>query len=60
MSEIKNDNKNSDHDWRNQRLVDIFTVVAVLAIMIAGYHMLTVPAAPTQTSYIVPSQHVHW
>ncbi|MBX9711733.1 MAG: hypothetical protein K2X60_11935 [Xanthobacteraceae bacterium] len=57
-----NDNDNNrERDWRNQRLMDIFTVVAVLALLMAGYRVLAPHFdSPAQTSYIVPSQHVHW
>lgn len=57
---MHNDNK-SDRDWRNQRLTDIAAVVAVLAVLMMGYWALAPRFdKPTQTSYIVPSQHVHW
>ncbi len=57
---MHNDNK-SDRDWRNQRLTDIAAVVAVLAVLMMGYWALAPRFdTPTQTSYIVPSQHVHW
>lgn len=51
----------SDREWRNRRLMDIGTIVAVLAVLMVGYWTL-VPRLdrPAQTSYIVPSQHVHW
>ena len=55
------DPRNSDAGWRARRLIDIGSIVAVLAVMLAGYYYLTRPdIAPTQTSFIVPSQHVHW
>lgn len=55
------DDDHSDHDWRNRRLMDIATVVGMLAVLMLGYWALA-PRwdTPTQTSYIVPSQHVHW
>ncbi len=58
---IMDHDNNSDRDWRNQRLTDIATVVAVLAVLMMGYWALAPHFdTPTQTSYIVPSQHVHW
>lgn len=51
----------SERHWRNRRLLDIGTVVALLAILMMGYWALAPRFdRPTQTSYIVPSQHVHW
>ena len=58
-----NDNhkNDGDRDWRNQRLIDIFTVVAVLVLLMTGYRYFAPHFdTPAQTSYIVPSQHVHW
>jgi multisubunit Na+/H+ antiporter MnhB subunit len=53
--------RNRDAGWRARRLIDIGSIVAVLAVMLVGYYYLTRPdTAPTQTSFIVPSQHVHW
>jgi hypothetical protein len=48
------------HGWRNQRLIDVLTVLAVLGLLLAGYRYFTPVDQPTQTSFIVPSQHVHW
>lgn len=55
------DDNKDDREWRNCRLVDIVTIVGMLAVLILGYRLLT-PRwdSPAQTSYIVPSQHVHW
>jgi hypothetical protein len=53
--------RNDDHSWRNQRLIDIFCVIAVLGIMWSGFYLLTENrSAPLKTSFIVPSQSVHW
>jgi multisubunit Na+/H+ antiporter MnhB subunit len=55
------DPRKSDRGWRAKRLIDIGSIVVLLAVMLAGYYYLTRPEiAPTQTSFIVPSQHVHW
>lgn len=48
------------HGWRNQRLIDILTVLAILGLLLAGYRYFGPTDMPTQTSFIVPSQHVHW
>lgn len=48
------------HGWRNQRLIDMVTVLAVLGLLLAGYRYFEPAHQPTQTSFIVPSQHVHW
>lgn len=53
--------RESDAGWRTRRLIDIGSIVAVLAVMLVGYYYLTQPdTAPLKTSFIVPSQHVHW
>jgi len=55
------DPRGSDQGWRNRRLIDICSIVVLLAVMLMGYYYFTRPEiAPTQTSFIVPSQHVHW
>jgi len=55
------DPRESDQGWRARRLIDIGSIVVLLAVMLAGFYYLTTPhVAPTQTSFIVPSQHVHW
>lgn len=57
----QNPNNDRNRNWRNQRLIDIFTVVAVLVLLMSGYHFFAPHFdTPAQTSYIVPSQHVHW
>ncbi len=51
----------SDRNWRNRRLMDIATVVGMLAVLMLGYYLLAPHLdSREQTSYIVPSQHVHW
>lgn len=52
--------RGADHGWRNQRLIDILTVLALLGLLIAGYRYFEPADQPTETSFIVPSQHVHW
>lgn len=53
--------RESDSGWRTRRLIDIGSIVVVLAVMLVGYHYLTrSDTAPIKTSFIVPSQHVHW
>jgi len=55
------DPRRSDSGWCARRLIDIGSMVVLLAVMLAGYYYFTRPEiAPTQTSFIVPSQHVHW
>ncbi|HEY0220411.1 MAG TPA: hypothetical protein VGC26_11705 [Afipia sp.] len=55
------DDNKSDRAWRNRRLIDIATVIGLLAVLMLGYRLLAPHLdSPTQTSYIVPSQHVHW
>ncbi len=61
----REDNKRGENErerhWRHQRLMDIATVVGVLAVLMLGYRVLSPHFdTPAQTSYIVPSQHVHW
>jgi hypothetical protein len=46
--------------WRRQRLIDILSVIAVLALIFCGYRYFDRSDAPTKTSFIVPSQNVHW
>ena len=48
------------HGWRNQRLIDIVTVLAVLGLLLVGYRYFEPASQPIHTSFIVPSQHVHW
>ncbi len=56
----RGDNERERH-WRNQRLMDIFTVIGMLVLLMAGYRLLAPHFdTPAQTSYIVPSKHVHW
>lgn len=55
-----NDNNRPDDRWRRQRLLDILSVVAVLALILSGYRYFDRAAAPAKTSFIVPSQTVHW
>ena len=50
----------ADQGWRNRRLIDLITVLAVLGLLLAGYRYFQPTDLPTQTSFIVPSQHVHW
>ena len=53
--------RNSDVGWRARRLIDIGSIVAVHAVMLVGYYYLTRPdTSQIKTSFIVPSQHVHW
>lgn len=45
----------------NQRLIDLCTVVALLLLVLSGYHYFVSRAdTPTDTSFIVPSQSVRW
>lgn len=57
---MRNDNNNANDRWRKQRLIDIFSIVAVFVLIFCGYRYFDQAAAPTKTSFIVPSQHVHW
>ncbi len=58
---MNHDDDERERDWRHQRLIDIFTVVGMLVLLLAGYRVLLPHFdTPAQTSYIVPSQHVHW
>ena len=50
----------SSERWRRQRLLDIFSVVAVFVLIFCGYRYFDHAAAPARTSFIVPSQSVHW
>lgn len=50
-----------DHSFRNQRLIDIMCVVALFGFLWGGYFFLTHSRdVPLKTSFIVPSQSVHW
>jgi len=57
---MPNDNHSPDDRWRRKRVLDILSVVAVRALILTGYHLLERTAAPAKTSFIVPSQSVHW
>ncbi|MBN8980925.1 MAG: hypothetical protein J0I29_06575 [Rhizobiales bacterium] len=57
---MPNDNRSPDDRWRRKRVLDILSAVAVLALILTGYHLLERTAAPARTSFIVPSQSVHW
>lgn len=57
---MTNDNNRPDDSWRRRRLLDILSVVAVLGLLLTGYRLFDRSAAPTKTSFIVPSQTVHW
>ncbi|MGJ5177021.1 hypothetical protein ACQR16_01710 [Bradyrhizobium oligotrophicum] len=50
------------HDHHDVRQVDLLCIIALLIIIVGAWRYLadstTLP--PTTTSYIVPSQSVHW
>ncbi|MGJ4997861.1 hypothetical protein ACQR0Z_25790 [Bradyrhizobium sp. HKCCYLS3077] len=51
-----------DHIHHDARQVDLLCIIALLIVIVGGWRYLadstTLP--PTTTSYIVPSQSVHW
>jgi len=56
-----NDNdRDKDVGWRTKRVIDLGSILVLLGVMVAGDYYFNRPAPPTQTSFIVPSQHVHW
>jgi hypothetical protein len=49
------------HHGHDPRFVDLIAIFALLIVIVAVCRFLTHhPDEPSTTSFIVPSQHVHW
>jgi hypothetical protein len=49
------------HNGHDPRYIDLAAILALLIVIIAACRFFTGPSdTPSTTSFIVPSQHVHW
>jgi hypothetical protein len=50
-----------DHHGHDPRQIDLVAIFALLIVIVAAYRFFSEPpSAPSETSFIVPSQSVRW
>ncbi|GLH77825.1 hypothetical protein SSBR45G_27330 [Bradyrhizobium sp. SSBR45G] len=59
---VTHDHDDGTHVAHDARQVDLLCIIALLIVIVGAWRYLadTTTMPPTTTSYIVPSQTVHW